>query len=94
MELTPDHFNHIPPDGYMPDGEPLFDCHTIARVLGITPEEGATMIRELLEMQQELGLPLDGVLADKATSELNEALEYEAFIESHQVLRRMMHGNK
>lgn len=93
MELTPEDFKHLPPDDYMPDGTPLFDAHTIAKVFGITPEEAEKTIRELLEMQQKLSLPMDGVLPGKVTPEDEETPEYKAFIESHQVLLRMMCGN-
>lgn len=62
METTPEDFKHLKPDGYMPDGAPLFDCHTVAKLFGISPEEAEQRMRAMLMQQQVCGLPMDGKL--------------------------------
>lgn len=60
MEMTPEDFKHLKPDDHMPDGTPLFNCHTVAKELGITPDEAEQRMRAMLLMQQVCGLPMDG----------------------------------
>ena len=60
MEMTPEDFKHLKPDDHMPDGTPLFNCYTVAKELGISPEEAEQRMRAMLMMQRVCGLPMDG----------------------------------